>query len=334
MPRKCRQISLTAILLLLMSPTALAHERAERTELAVPAIGRNFPDPDVLTHDGQHYAYATNTAGYNVQLATATDAKASWEQRPDALPRLPPWVGPAETGSLNVWAPDVSERSDGSFLLYYTAHHTASGRQCIGAAVADSPEGPFSPTSSDPLICAPGQGDVIDPASFVDSDGSRYLLYKDSRGSRARSGPSTIHLRPVAADGLTQAGEDIPLLSADRPEESGVVEAPTLLRRPGGYVLLYSGNTFDSGRYFTNYATSSSPTGPFTKAPGALLSSAVLGGAVSNPGGQDVFADDELIAFHADLPEPVGDRGLWIGELEWDGLNPVLSPGSAVRARH
>lgn len=326
MPRKCRHISLTtAILLLLMSPTALARERTGEADVARQVIARNFPDPDVFTHGGTHYAYATNTAGYNVQLATASDPTGSWEQRADALPQLPPWIGPSGTGSLNVWAPDVSARDDGTFLLYYTAHHAYSGRQCIGAAVADSPEGPFVPTGPEPLICAPGQGDVIDPGSFIDDDGSRYLLYKDSRGSRARSGPSTIHLRPVAADGLTPTGADVSLLSADRPEESGVVEAPTLLRRPGGYVLLYSGNTFDSGDYFTNYATAPSPTGPFTKAPGALLSKEILGGSVRNPGGQDVFADDELIAFHGDLPEPPGDRGLWIAELSWDGLNPVLS---------
>lgn len=323
MLRTCRHLSLTAaVLLLLAPPAALADERAAGS--AGQVIDRNFPDPDVLDHDGQYYAYATNTAGYNVQLATATDAEGPWEQRADALPQLPPWVGPSHTGSLNVWAPDVSKRSDGTFLLYYTAHHTGSGRQCIGAAVADSPTGPFEPTSAEPLICAPGQGDVIDPASFVDDDGSRYLLYKDSRGSRARSGPSTIHLRPVAADGITPAGKDIPLLGADRPEESGVVEAPTLLRRPQGYVLLYSGNTFDSGDYFTNFATAPSPTGPFTKAPGALLSREALGGAVANPGGQDVFDDGELIAFHGDLAEPPGDRAMWVAELSWDGLNPVL----------
>ncbi|WP_344924054.1 glycoside hydrolase family 43 protein [Saccharopolyspora gregorii] len=206
MLRTCRHLSLTAavLLLLLAPPAALADERAAGS--AGQVIDRNFPDPDVLDHDGQYYAYATNTAGYNVQLATATDAEGPWEQRADALPQLPPWVGPSHTGSLNVWAPDVSERSDGTFLLYYTAHHTGSGRQCIGAAVAGSPTGPFEPTSAEPLICAPGQGDVIDPASFVDDDGSRYLLYKDSRGSRARSGPSTIHMRPVAADGITPAG--------------------------------------------------------------------------------------------------------------------------------
>lgn len=329
MPRKRSSVSLlAAILLLILSPNAQAREPTRGPELAQQVINRNFPDPDVFTEDDTYYAYATNTGGYHVQLATASDPAGPWQQRPDVLPKLPPWIGPSESGSLNIWAPDVSARDDGTYLLYYTANHAPSGRQCIGAAVADSPLGPFEPTSPEPLICAPAQGDVIDPASFVDDDGKRYLLYKDSRGARARSGPSTIHLRPVAADGLTPAGADVSLLSADRPEENGVVEAPTLVRRPEGYVLFYSGNTFDSGDYFTNYATAPSPTGPFTKAPGTLLSKEALGGSVRNPGGQDVFDDGGRIAFHGDLPAPPGDRGLHVGGLSWNGLNPVLSPDS------
>lgn len=326
MSRKCHRIGLiAAILLLLFSPTARASERAWGPDMARQVINRNFPDPHVLTADGTHYAYGTNTAGFNVQVATATDPTGPWQQRPDALPHPPPWVGPSETGSLNIWAPDVSARADGSYLLYFTAHHAASGRQCIGAAVARSPLGPFEPTGPEPLICAGDRGDVIDPSSFVDADGTRYLLYKDSRGALARSGPSTIHLRPVGPDGLAPTGPDVALISADRDEENGVVEAPTLVRRPEGYVLFYSGNTFDSGNYFTNFATAPSPTGPFQKAPGMFLSRESLGGSVTNPGHQDVFDDGGWMAFHADLPQPPGDRAMYVSGLRWNGLTPVLA---------
>lgn len=327
MSRKCHPIGpLAAILLLLISPAAQARDRDMGAEMAKQVINRNFPDPDIFAADGTYYAYGTNTAGFNVQLATATGPAGPWQQRPDAMPHLPPWIGPAESGSLNIWAPDVSAREDGTFLLYYTANHAASGRQCIGAAVAGSPLGPFEPTSPEPLICAPGKGDVIDPASFIDEDGTRYLLYKDSQGPLARSGPSTIHLRPMAADGLTSTGPDVALLSADRAEENGVVEAPTMVRRPEGYVLFYSGNTFDSGHYFSNFATSTTPSGPFSKAPGQFLTRDSLGGAVTNPGGQDIFGDGGWLAFHGDLAEPPGDRAMYVSGLSWNGLNPVLAP--------
>ena len=77
------------------------------------------------------------------------------------------------------WAPDVSQRADGRYLLYYTAHSIAINRQCIGAALASSPLGPFEPVGTGPLVCDAGDAGDIDPSSFVDTDGRRYLLYKN-----------------------------------------------------------------------------------------------------------------------------------------------------------
>lgn len=322
MPAKARRAStLMAVLALLTAPLAQAEASSTVAELV---IDRNFPDPDILEAGDEYYAFATNTAGFHVQAASAPSPEGPWRQLPDALPALPAWIGPGPNGSLNIWAPDVSARNDGTFLMYYTAFHAANGKQCVGAAVASAPSGPYTPTGPEPLICARSQGDVIDPASFVDTDGSRYLLYKDSRGARARSGPSSIWLRPVAADGLTPLGGDVAILRADRPEEAGVVEAPTLVHRPEGYVLFYSGNAFDSGYYFSNYATADGVTGPYRKAPGALLSYESLDESIVDPGGQDVTAAGDRIFFHGDLGDPGGDRGMHVADLAWNGLEPQL----------
>lgn len=290
-------------------------------------IKEDFPDPDIVEASGTFYGYATN-ADRNVPSASATDLDGPWRQQPDAFPtdQLPGWIGPSPNGSLNIWAPDVSRRADGSFLLYYSAFHAASHRQCVAAAVSDKPLGPFHPTSQDPLICENGQADVIDPQSFTDRDGTRYLLFKDSHGKLARGGPSTIRIRKVSADGLTPLGPDVPLLHDDRPEENGVVEAPALVRRPEGYVLFYSANEFNGGHYFINYATANTLTGPFTKANGALVSHESTGGAITDPGGQMVVsgAGSDHLIFHGDLAGPGGPRGVYTAPLRWDGLRPVL----------
>lgn len=323
---------IAAVLILLIAPIAQARTTPKVAENAQLAIDRDFPDPDIFETESAYYAFGTNTGGSHVQAATATDPAGPWQALPDALPAPPGWIGPDEKGSMNIWAPDVSQRSDGSFLLYYTAFHAQSRKQCLGAAVSDNPAGPFTPTSQEPLICEPAKGDIIDPASFVDGDGSRYLLYKDAHGARARSGPSTIRLRPVAEDGLTPTGRDVALLRADRPEEAGVVEAPTLVRRPEGYVLFFSANTFDSGSYHSSYATAPSVNGPFTKAPGPFLSQEALSGSVVNPGGQDVLED--RVVFHGDLGTGNGHRGMYVAGMGWNGLNPVLGdPESAKRER-
>lgn len=320
-------VVLSSIFALAIHPAALARD-SQAADKARLVIDRDFPDPDVLEVDGTHYAFATNSATANVQVATTTDPSGPWQAGADALPAPPPWVGPDEQGRENIWAPDVSQRDDGRFLLYFTAHHPRTHQQCIGAAVSDDPAGPFTPTGPQPLICDPAQNDVIDPASFVDDDGSRYLLYKD-----ARQDTSAIRLRPVAADGVTPDGPETELLRTDRPEEHGIVEAPTLVSRPEGYVLLFSGNTFDSGAYFTNYATSTSPRGPFTKAPGKLLDRQTLGGRPSDPGGQDLLAGQEHVLFHGDLEEPGGPRGMFLADIGWDGLTPVLTGENAARQR-
>jgi beta-xylosidase len=328
--RNSRSTWIIAALVLVTAPSALAHT-TDTTPRAVPrmVIGQNFPDPDVLETKNGYFAYATNTAGTHVQAAMSHTKRGPWQHLPDALPTLPSWIGPGSNGSLNIWAPDVSVRDDGTYLMYYTAFHSGTRRQCLGAATSASPTGPFVPTSPDPLICAHSHGDVIDPAGFVDEDGSRYLLYKDSRGAFAHGGPSTVWMRRVAPDGVTPVGEDVPLLRSDRPEENGVVEAPTMVRRPEGYVLFYSANIFDSGAYFTHYATAPHVNGPFTKAEGSLLSSDTLGGAVTDPGGQDVLSDS--IVFHGDLGAPGGDRGMFLAGLTWKGLRPAVTDAPATK---
>jgi hypothetical protein len=45
------------------------------------------------------------------------------------------------------------------------------------------------------------------------------------------------------------------LIQADRADEDRIVEAPAMIRHGGTYVLFYSGNAYNSGRYFGNYAT-------------------------------------------------------------------------------
>ena len=284
-------------------------------------IAQDFPDPDVISVGGTWYAYATNTGGRNVPVATAPSPDGPWTvQSTDALPQLGGWA----SGGLT-WAPDVSRRTDGSFLLYYVAHDTASNRQCIGAATAGSPLGPFTPVGSGPLVCNPDEGGDIDPSSFVDTDGSRYLLYKND-GNAVGVTP-WIYLQPVTADGLGLVGGRTGLIRVDRTEEHGVIEAPVLVHRPSQYVLFYSGGCYCDSGYFTGYATSSSITGSYAKAYRPLLTTDSLDGAVDGPGGADVLAD--RIVFHGWIDNHSA-RGMYVADLGWAGDYPVVR-GSRVR---
>ncbi|GIG92242.1 family 43 glycosylhydrolase [Plantactinospora endophytica] len=305
---------------LLVSPGVAA----AATVPATLVIGSDFPDPDVIRHGSTYYAYSTNNANGNVPVATASSLTGPWTRRPDAMPTLGAWA----SGGLT-WAPDVSARADGRFLLYYTARSRAVGRQCIGAALATSPLGPFTAVGTAPLVCNGDEGGDIDASSFVDGTGLRYLLYKDD--GNAIGQPTSLWLQRVAADGVTLQGARVELLRSGRPEEAGVIEAPVLTRVGSRYVLFYSVGGYGGAGYQTSYATSTSLTGPYTKAYRSLITTATTDGHVTGPGGADLVREPggDSIVFHGWLQNDTV-RGMYVAALGWSGENPVVR-GSRVR---
>ncbi|BEL07360.1 hypothetical protein Q0Z83_055510 [Actinoplanes sichuanensis] len=170
---------------LVMAAGQLAAPLAAVTPLAAaaPVIDQNFADPDVMRVGHTYYAYATNSDGRNIRWATSTDLESWTVQESDALPTLGAWVDPDWTfppggsGDRGVWAPEVFATGPRSFVMWYTAHDRASGKQCIGAATATSPGGPFVPQATS-LVCTPEIGGAIDASSYRE-DGRRYLLWKN-----------------------------------------------------------------------------------------------------------------------------------------------------------
>nr|WP_042191069.1 family 43 glycosylhydrolase [Kibdelosporangium sp. MJ126-NF4]CEL19823.1 glycoside hydrolase, family 43 [Kibdelosporangium sp. MJ126-NF4]CTQ97048.1 glycoside hydrolase, family 43 [Kibdelosporangium sp. MJ126-NF4] len=288
---------------------------------AVPptaVINTDFPDPDVLQVGGTYYAYSTSSAAGRVQVASAPSPSGPWTVRGDALPTRPAWAG-----NGGFWAPDVSRRDDGRYLMYFTGPSTAVGRMCLGAATSASPTGPFQATSTSPLVCNAAEGGDIDPSSFVDTNGKRYLLYKNDGNAVGK--PAIVWLQQVQADGVTFVGGRTELIRNDRPEEGGVIEAPVLVHRASQYVLFYSGNGYDNNKYFTSYAVSSTITGKYTKAYRPLMTTDTFDGAVQGPGGADVHAD--RIFFHGWVNRA---RWMYVAELGWANDYPVVR-GSRVR---
>ena len=143
-----------------------------------PLLDVDFADPFILPHDGGLFAYATNTAHgqVNVQMAWSSNLT-DWRQLRDAgepsrlhdaMPTLPPWAKRGFT-----WAPEVLEAADG-FVLYFTARHAQSGLQCVGAATAADPRGPFVSTTEEPLVCQYELGGTIDYGWRDDQPASLY----------------------------------------------------------------------------------------------------------------------------------------------------------------
>ncbi|WP_242909052.1 family 43 glycosylhydrolase [Actinomadura terrae] len=286
-----------------------------------PVLNQPFADPSVIKVAGTYFAYGTNNGEAAMPVATAPSPTGPWTRTPgDGLARLPAW---ATTG--RTWAPEVVPPRPGSpsvYTLYFSARRKDHDIQCIGVATASSPAGPFVPVDGDPLVCPQQLGGAIDPASHIEPDGTRYLLYKsDARES------SAIFLVRLSPDGLGIAAAPVKLIG--RESEPVLVEAPDLVRRGGKYVLLYSSGWYFRSNYQTRYATAPSIEGPYTKAPAPLQSTEAYGRKVDGPGSADVLSDDtgDYLVFHGIIGYHGGstvNRGMYVAPLGWDGARPVV----------
>jgi hypothetical protein len=279
----------------------------------------DFPDPDVILVGQTYFAYATNSVAGNIQIIQSTDLT-HWTAVGNALPHLPAWAEPHYT-----WAPAVAAIG-GSFVLYYAANVAGSGRECVSVATATQPQGPFVDRSTAPLECQPALGGSIDPASFIDTNGSLYLLWKSGG-----PGSSKIWSEQLDPAGTAFAAGATPtvLLVPAQPWEAGTVEAPDMLTAAGRYYLFFSGNNWDSANYGVGVATCTGPLGPCSDSSSSRILSS--GQGVAGPGGESVFADTTgayRIAFHAWVPRAVGfpnSRDLYLRRLNVSGSAPVVA---------
>jgi beta-xylosidase len=316
-------------------------------------LDQDFPDPFVVRVGGEYLAYGTGVGGRHAQLVRSRDLR-RWSAPQEVLPvsHFPEWI---DRNHPQVWAPEAI-RIEGRWLLYFNARHRTLTRtetppegprvlqrHCLGAAVADRPEGPFTGIAT-PLVCAEFAHGTIDAHVFRDG-ASLYLYYKED--SNCCSTGSAIWVQGLSPDGLAALGPPTRLVASnDSPGreddwEWRVVEAPTMVRRPSGYFLFYTGNFFGNRNYSVAYLRCASPRGPCTD-PGEnpiLWSHAET--ALIGPGHQSLLDSGRRtqIFFHAWNRDPDRQRGegpfkrcLYSSEVRWEplpggGERPVIVGG-------
>ncbi len=306
----------------------LAESRTAPTVYQNPVLAHSFPDPSVLRVGRTYYAYATNTPGggaVHLQCARSADL-VHWTNLPDALPTLPAWANPGRT-----WAPEVREFGSGGgagkrYVAYYCAWSKLSNAQAVGVAVSPTPAGPFVPAGDAPLVDQREEGGAIDPSCFVDTDGARYLTWKNDGNSRGRD--CWLWVQRLSSDGLRLIGDPARLIKQDRPWEGAVVEGPTLWKQGGKYYLFYSASNFTTCDYAVGYAVAPAVFGPYVKPrPTPWLSSTP---GVCGPGGEDIIEDGKgrpWMLYHSWEPGVNGGkryRAMSLDPLVWNGDVPYL----------
>ncbi len=254
-------------------------------------------DPSAHVFGGKIYVYPS----HDVPTATADDdlgnEYAMHDYRVLRLDRIggPATVGPVALdvrdvpwASRQMWAPDAAYRN-GTYFLYFpardrTVDKNGLGAFRIGVATARNPMGPFK------AMPRPIAGSFsMDPAVFTDTDGKTYMYFGGIWGGQLQrwrdgrydpNGSDTdLHRDDQPAlsgkvvrmnDDMTSFAEPVrdavildpatgrPVLGGDH--DRRFFEASWMFRRGGTYYYTYS--TGDT--HWLNYATGTSPYGPFT----------------------------------------------------------------------
>lgn len=179
------------------------------------------------------------------------------------------------TDDTYLYAPDVVQGKDRRYYLYA---YIVNGKGCV--AVSDKPEGPFRLISKykytipDEICC---NGWFIDPGVLVDDDGRTYIYCGFERSFMAEinsedmyeviDGSCIEHFIPC--EPTEEGGFD--------EKEKCFFEAASPRKINGTYYMIYSPKI---GSHLA-YATSDSPTGPFT------YRGYIIDNGVDFPGGND-----------------------------------------------
>lgn len=145
-----------------------------------------------------------------------------------------------------LYAPDcIYNPKDGKYYLYYCL---TGGGEDEGVAVSDSPYGPFR--NGKKIAGIHG----IDPSIFIDDDGQAYLFWGQWSGKGARLSEDMQSIAGEVQDGLVTYKRD------------SFNEGSSIRKRNGIYYYVYGSHSRhgESNCATLDYATSTSPLGPYT----------------------------------------------------------------------
>jgi Glycosyl hydrolases family 43/Carbohydrate binding module (family 6) len=227
-------------------------------------------DPTARVFDGKIYVYPS----HDIKAPPEYKGKPDWFVMEDyhvfSSDNLTNWkdhgmilsqtgVEWADPTAYAMWAPDCVFKN-GKYYFYFPAIAKSDGKAegpdakrpefRIGVAVADTPYGPFKPL---PTYIQGVKG--IDPNVLIDKDGTAYLFYSEGKIYVVKLKPNMMEI-----EGEPKVIDNLPT--------KGLLEGPFVFERNGTYYLTYPHVENKIERL--EYATSTSPMGPFKQA-GVIL---------------------------------------------------------------
>jgi GH43 family beta-xylosidase len=225
-----------------------------------PVYPHSFPDPFVLKHCGEYFAYCTgHDAGGDVFSILRSHDLVNWSPAGAAMK-------PLDSPAPFYWAPEVNY-ADGRFHLYYSVGNETFME--LRVAVSERPDGGFV----DAGVRLTKEDFAIDAHVFIDDDGTKYLFYATDFLEHTHIGTGTVVDRLI--DWFTLAGTPRPVTRAkydwqvydpQRKEKGGVrwhtVEGPSVFKRKGTYFEMFSGGNWQNTTYGVSFAVTDDISAP------------------------------------------------------------------------
>ncbi len=153
--------------------------------------------------------------------------------------------------NTSAWASQMVEYNGKYYFYYCTWDKTSSGKQSIGVAVADNPEGPYKDIGQ-PLV----KGDFttpessswndIDPTVLIDTDDNgvehRYLAWGNGKYYICELNEDMTSIKDIDGDGEIVMNLDVKERKIKGMNGGVYTEAPWLYKRDGKYYLFYAIN--------------------------------------------------------------------------------------------
>lgn len=218
-----------------------------------PVLDGFYADPDILYSQktGKYYIYPTsdgfdNWEGYYFKTFSS-DNLVDWKDEGVILNLR----GDVTWANDNAWAPCIIEKKideEYQYFFYFC------GKQKIGVAVADNPEGPFIDSGKPLINWKPdgiNRGQEIDPDVFTDpKTGKSYLYWGNGYMAGAELNDDMTSLKM----------NTLKIMTPDQTFREGVY----VIYRKDTYYFMWSEDDTRSPNYKVRYATSNSPLGNLT----------------------------------------------------------------------
>jgi xylan 1,4-beta-xylosidase len=286
-----------------------------------PVLPGDHPDPSVIRIGEDYWATATTSEWAPLFPLLHSRDLVNWEHVGNIFEHRPDWaVG-------NFWAPELHEHK-GKFYVYYVGRKRG-GPLHLAVATADKITGPW--TDHGPLI---GQNaGSIDAFPVVDTDGTRYLIWKEDGNSRKQ--PTPLWIQKLSDDGLKLVGKMKELFRNDTTWENNLVEGPAIVRRGDYWYLFYAANAC-CGRacsYGVGVARAKNLLGPWEKNPNNPL---ILGNEIWKCPGHGTLVRDQAgrdwflyHAYNASSFIYVGRQGV-LDVVNWNNGWPTINEGKGT----